>query len=45
MADLGNGKYGMIAGDANADGIINDLDFKTVAAILFSAGYTLGMLI
>ena len=42
MADLGNGKYGMIAGDENADGKINDLDFTTVAEKLFSGGYIQG---
>ena len=42
MADLGNGKYGMIAGDENADGKINDLDFTIVAEKLFSGGYIEG---
>ena len=28
MVDLGGGKYGMISGDANCDGMITTLDYK-----------------
>lgn len=42
MADLGNGKYGMIAGDDNADGIVNDTDFTLVSGNIFAYGYTQG---
>ena len=40
MADLGNNKYGMIAGDTNADGVINDSDFKNVGNNIFTHDYT-----
>ena len=42
MVDLGNGKYGMIAGDANADGVINDLDYTAVSENIFFNNYVQG---
>ena len=42
MADLSDGKFGMIAGDTNTDGIINDDDFKTIGNTIFSSGYIQG---
>ena len=42
MVDLGDGKFGMIAGDGNADGVINVLDYSTVANNILSRGYAQG---
>ena len=42
MADLGNGKYAMIAGDANSDGVINDFDYSVVVNNIFSRSYAQG---
>jgi hypothetical protein len=39
LADLGDGNYGLISGDSNSDGDINDLDFKEVAGNLLKVGY------
>jgi hypothetical protein len=39
VADLGNGVYGMYAGDGDANGVINVLDYGTVANNIFSKGY------
>ena len=39
MADLGNNKFAMIAGDTNADGVIDDSDFKSVGKNIFTLGY------
>ena len=42
MADLGDGKFGMVAGDGNADGVVNVLDYSTVANSILSLGYAQG---
>jgi hypothetical protein len=42
MADLGDGKFGMIAGDGNADGVVNVLDYSSVANNILSRGYAQG---
>lgn len=39
MVDLGEGKFGMYAGDADANGVINNLDFGVVANKIPSNGY------
>lgn len=39
MTDLGNGIYGMYAGDSDANGIINNLDFGNVANNIPLKGY------
>jgi hypothetical protein len=39
LADLGEGKYGMYAGDGDANGVINILDFELVGKNLFRSGY------
>ena len=38
--DLGDGVYGMISGDSDANGEINNQDFKVVAANLLKIGYS-----
>ncbi|HVO74941.1 MAG TPA: hypothetical protein VMT35_13020, partial [Ignavibacteriaceae bacterium] len=38
-ADLGNGKFGMLAGDGNSNGSINFLDYEIVGNNLFQNGY------
>lgn len=40
LADLGNGKYGMFSGDADADGLVNNLDFGMVANGIPNKGYS-----
>ncbi len=42
LADLGNGNYGMYAGDADANRIVNVLDYSTVGNNLFQFGYKMG---
>lgn len=42
MVNLGDESYAMIAGDGNADGIVNVLDFGSVANNILSRGYSLG---
>lgn len=42
MVDLGGGNYGMFAGDGDANGVINNLDFGTVANFIPSKGYAQG---
>jgi hypothetical protein len=42
MVDLGNGKYGMISGDGDANGVIDVLDYGTVAKNILSVGYAQG---
>lgn len=37
--DLGNGVFGMISGDSDSNGEINNQDFKVVAANLLKIGY------
>ncbi len=39
LVDLGNGVYGMIGGDVDANGTINDTDVIDVSQNLFSNGY------
>ncbi|MCB0729791.1 MAG: hypothetical protein KDC88_02060, partial [Ignavibacteriae bacterium] len=39
LADLGNGIFGMYAGDADANGVINNLDFGVVANHILQKGY------
>ena len=41
MKDLGEGRFGFFAGDANQDGVINetDIDMLTMAANVFLTGY------
>ena len=40
LVDLGNGVYGMIGGDVDANGTINDKDVIDVSQNLFSNGYS-----
>jgi hypothetical protein len=42
LADLGNGKYGMYAGDGDGDGTVNVLDYGMVGNYLFQTGYQPG---
>jgi hypothetical protein len=42
MADLGDGKFGMVAGDGDANGVVNVLDFGTVANSILVRGYAQG---
>jgi len=42
LVDLGNGNFGMYAGDGDANGIINVLDYGTVGNNLFEVNYQLG---
>ena len=42
MASLGDGKYGLYSGDADANGVVNNLDFGVVANKIFSKGYING---
>jgi hypothetical protein len=42
MASVGDGKYAMIAGDGDANGVVNILDYSTVANSILSIGYALG---
>lgn len=37
--DLGNGVFGMISGDSDSNGEINNQDFKVIAANLLKSGY------
>lgn len=39
MASLGNGKYGMIVGDNNNDGVISILDYNSIAKCMSKTGY------
>ncbi len=39
MADLGNGTFGMYAGDGDHNGTINVLDYGTVGNSIFETGY------
>ena len=41
MAELGGGKYGMIAGDNNGDKVISVSDYNLVSIDLFQTGYKL----
>lgn len=42
LAALGNNKYGMYAGDGDANGSVNILDYSSVGNNLFQAGYKMG---
>ena len=42
MADLGDGKFVMIAYDGNADGVVSVLDYSTVANSILSRGFAQG---
>ncbi|MBK9282727.1 MAG: discoidin domain-containing protein [Sphingobacteriaceae bacterium] len=42
LANLGEGKYGMYSGDADANGIVNVLDYGIVGNMLFQTGYLAG---
>ena len=42
MADLGGGKFGMIAGDANSSSTINATDYLVVKPLVGSNGYFSG---
>lgn len=42
LCDLGDGKYAMFAGDSDANGIINVLDYSAVGNNLFQVGYKQG---
>jgi len=42
LADLGNEKYGMYAGDGDANGNVNVLDYGSVGNNLFQTGYLPG---
>jgi len=42
LADLGNGKYGMYAGDGDGNGVINFLDYEAVGNNIFRNGYQIG---
>ncbi|NWF90106.1 MAG: hypothetical protein HXY50_11685 [Ignavibacteriaceae bacterium] len=42
MADLGNGRFGMISGDGDANGVVNVLDYSSVANSILSTGYSQG---
>ncbi|MCI4667497.1 MAG: choice-of-anchor A family protein [Bacteroidia bacterium] len=39
MADLGNGIFGLIAGDTDLNGVINSADFNDVTSQYFQLGY------
>ncbi len=39
LIDLGNGEFGMISGDSDSNGEINNHDFKEVASNLLKIGY------
>ena len=41
-ADLGDGKFGMFAGDGDANGKVNVLDYGSVTNNLFQSGYNMG---
>ena len=40
MVDLGNGKWGMYAGDSDENGTINVLDYSSVGSNIFATDYT-----
>ena len=42
MSDLGNGKWGMTAGDGDINGLVNVIDYGTVGNFLFATGYIFG---
>jgi hypothetical protein len=42
MADLGDGKFGLYAGDGDSNGIINVLDYGSVGNFIFQNGYLSG---
>lgn len=42
LASLDNNKYGMYAGDGDANGVINILDYSSVGNNLFQVGYKMG---
>lgn len=42
MAKLSDGRYAMLAGDGDANGVVNVLDFGTVANNILYRGYTQG---
>ena|GEM_PF-1112059 len=42
LVNLGNGQYGMISGDGDANGFINILDYGTVSIFLNQIGYLQG---
>ena len=42
MANLGDGKYAMYAGDGDANGVVNVLDFNTIANNILFRFYSLG---
>lgn len=42
LANLGSGNYGMFAGDGDANGVINVLDYSIVGNNLFLSGYRMG---
>jgi hypothetical protein len=42
MANLGNGRFGMYAGDGDSNGIINVLDYGSVGNFIFQNGYLTG---
>lgn len=39
LKDLGDGKFGLVAGDADQNGIINNLDYGPVANNIFQSSY------
>jgi hypothetical protein len=42
VANLGNGNWGMFAGDGDLNGLINVIDYGSVGNFLFQTGYKIG---